>query len=251
MVRVPTRPTISRPHASTDHMYNSLPFSIQNSNSYSCMSQTFMLHDSHMGPTPVMPWRGSPAAGQPPTWPALSPPAGYWSPPPPTRYWPPLPLADHPGQSSNTPPAPFDQGYWPPPWMKPTLQLHWPSSPLTVLSIVPLIIRANVEWLTYSSIYVFKRPSSSTGRDFAGTILNMGGSDEGDGGGTGNDATLWSSCAMWCICVVKWWCIIVRRIYGLSLWFIYLKLELLLFCYLYVPCFEGSPSREAAKTWVI
>jgi hypothetical protein len=33
-VHVPTHQAISRPHASTDHMYNSLPFSIQNSNSY-------------------------------------------------------------------------------------------------------------------------------------------------------------------------------------------------------------------------
>jgi hypothetical protein len=55
------------------------------------------------------------------------------------------------------------------------------SSPPTVihlclLSIVPLIIRANVEHLAYSSIYVFKRPSSSVGRDFTDGILNMGGS---------------------------------------------------------------------------
>jgi hypothetical protein len=50
-VCVPTHPVISRPHALTDHRYNSLPFSIQNSNSYSFMSQTFMLQVSHMSNT--------------------------------------------------------------------------------------------------------------------------------------------------------------------------------------------------------
>jgi hypothetical protein len=38
-----------------------------------------------------------------------------------------------------------------------------------------------------ASIYVLQRPSSSTGRDFTNTILNMGGSSEGDDGGNGND----------------------------------------------------------------
>jgi hypothetical protein len=42
------------------------------------------------------------------------------------------------------------------------------------------------ERLSYLSIYVFKCPSSSVGRDFVDGILNMGGS--GEGGGTGNDA---------------------------------------------------------------
>jgi hypothetical protein len=55
-----------------------------------------------------------------------------------------------------------------------------------ILSIVPFIVQANVECLTYSSIYVFKRPSLSAGREFIDGILNKGGS--GEGGGTGNDA---------------------------------------------------------------
>jgi hypothetical protein len=38
-----------------------------------------------------------------------------------------------------------------------------------------------------TSIYVFKQPSSSVGRDFADAILNVGGSDEGDGGGNDNN----------------------------------------------------------------
>jgi hypothetical protein len=58
------------------------------------------------------------------------------------------------------------------------------------LSIVTFVIRTNVEQLTNSSIYVFKRPSSSARRDFADVVLNVGGSDEGDGGGTGNDMPL-------------------------------------------------------------
>jgi hypothetical protein len=60
---------------------------------------------------------------------------------------------------------------------------------LYLLSIAPFVTRANVERLDYSSIYVFKHPSSSVGRDFADGILNMGGFGEGEGGGTGNDAT--------------------------------------------------------------
>jgi hypothetical protein len=55
-------------------------------------------------------------------------------------------------------------------------------------------MRANVEHLAYSSIYVFKRPSSSVGRDFVDGVLNMGGSDEGEGGGTSNDVAPWLSC---------------------------------------------------------
>jgi hypothetical protein len=54
------------------------------------------------------------------------------------------------------------------------------------LSIVTFVIRAIVERLANSSIYVFKRPSSSTRRDFANAVLNVEGSSEGDGGG--NDA---------------------------------------------------------------
>jgi hypothetical protein len=61
-------------------------------------------------------------------------------------------------------------------------------SHLCLLSIVPFIIQPNVERLTYSSIYVFKRPLSA-GHDFIDGVLNMGGSSEGEGegGGTGND----------------------------------------------------------------
>jgi hypothetical protein len=32
------------------------------------MSQTFILHSSHIGPTPMMPWGGSPTARQTLTW---------------------------------------------------------------------------------------------------------------------------------------------------------------------------------------
>jgi hypothetical protein len=94
-------------------MYNSLSFSIQNSNSYSSTSQTFMLQGSHMGLSPMMLWAGSPAAGQPPMWLPPSLPAGYWPPPPlggywsqaPSGgYWSPPPPVGHPGQSSSTPP---------------------------------------------------------------------------------------------------------------------------------------------------
>jgi hypothetical protein len=42
----------------------------------SCTSQTFMLQGSHMGPTPMMPWGGSPAVEQTSTWPP-PPPGGY------------------------------------------------------------------------------------------------------------------------------------------------------------------------------
>jgi hypothetical protein len=163
-----------------------------------------------MGPTLVMSWGGSPTAGQPPTWSPPSPPARYWSPLPSGRYWPPPPPAGHPGQSFSTPPPPSSHGYWPslpwapsargqapswgmPPWMTPMLQPQRPSSSppmvshLWLLSIVPFIIRANVERLAYSSIYVFKHPSSSARRDFIDGVLNMGGSGEGEGGDTGND----------------------------------------------------------------
>jgi hypothetical protein len=58
-------------------------------------------------------------------------------------------------------------------------------------------IGANVERIAYSSIYVFKRPSLSVGRDFIVGILNMGGSGEGEGGGTGNNvAAPWLSCVI-------------------------------------------------------
>jgi hypothetical protein len=53
----------------------------------------------------------------------------------------------------------------------------------------------------YSSIYVFKCPSLSAERDFVDGVLNMGGSDEGEGGGTGNDAAPWSSYMSCCVLV--------------------------------------------------
>jgi hypothetical protein len=111
-VCIPMHLAIPRPHTSMDHRYNSLPFSIQNSNSYSSTSQTFMLQGSHMGPKPVMPWVGSPIAGQPLTWLPPLPPPAYSSPP--------SPLVGHPGQSSSTPPPPLGHGYRPSPWAPPT-----------------------------------------------------------------------------------------------------------------------------------
>jgi hypothetical protein len=172
-----------------------------------------MLQGSHTGPTPMMPWGGSPAAGHPLMWPPPPPPGGYWSSPPSGGYWPPPPRASHPGQSYNTPPSPFNQEYrssppWAPPargqappwgmppWTTPTPQPQRSSSSppkvshLCLLSIVPFVIRANVERLAYSSIYVFKCSSSSVGRDFVDGVLNMGGSSdgEGEGGDTDNNA---------------------------------------------------------------
>jgi hypothetical protein len=47
--------------------------------------------------------------------------------------------------------------------------------------------KLDVEHPAYLSIYVFKRPSSSAGCDFIDGVLNMRGSDEDEGGGTGND----------------------------------------------------------------
>jgi hypothetical protein len=144
---VPTHPAIPRPHASMDHRHNSLPFLIYNSNYYSLMSQTFMLQGSHTGPPPMMSWGGSPADGEPLTWPPPPPPGGYWPPPLLCGYCLPPPLVGYPGQSSSTPPPPSSQGYWPPPpwaplaagqaplwgmppWMTPTP--HRPFSPSTV-----------------------------------------------------------------------------------------------------------------------
>jgi hypothetical protein len=43
---------------------------------------------------------------------------------------------------------------------------------------------------SFTHPFVFKRPSSSAGRDFIDAVLNMGGSDEDDGGGTDNDEAL-------------------------------------------------------------
>jgi hypothetical protein len=64
-----------------------------------------------MGPPPVMPWGGSPAAKQHWTWSSSLPPGGYWPPPLLSGYWPPLPPIGHPGQSSSTTPPPFGYGY--------------------------------------------------------------------------------------------------------------------------------------------
>jgi hypothetical protein len=148
-----------------------------------------------MAPPPMMPWRGSLAVGQPPTWPLPS--SGYWLPPPSSGYRPPPPPAGHPGQSSSTPPPPSGYEYWPPspwgmpPWMTPMPQPQRHSSSLPtishscLLSIVPFIIRANVKCLAYSSISVFKRPSSSARHEFIDGALNMGGFGEGEG--SGND----------------------------------------------------------------
>jgi hypothetical protein len=60
---------------------------------------------------------------------------------------------------------------------------------LCLLSIVTFEIRANVERLANSPIYVFKQLSSSAGRDFTDAVLNVGGSGEGDDddGGIDND----------------------------------------------------------------
>jgi hypothetical protein len=149
----------------------------------------------------VMSWGGSPTTRQPLTSPP-PPPGGYWLPQPSYGYWPPPPSAGHPDQSFSTPPPPFGRGYWPPLlwappargqalpwgmplWMTPMPQPHRPSSSLPMvshsclLSIVLFVIRANVKRLAYSSIYVFKRPSSSVGHDFIDGVLNVGGSSEG------------------------------------------------------------------------
>jgi hypothetical protein len=56
------------------------------------------------------------------------------------------------------------------------------------LSSVTFVIRVNVERLANSSIYAFKRPSSSAGHDFTDAVLNVGGSSDGDSGGNSNDA---------------------------------------------------------------
>jgi hypothetical protein len=109
----PNAPGNPLTHASMDHRYNSLHFLIQNSNSYSLTSQTFLLQGSHTGPPPVMLWGGSPAAGQRPMSLPPLPPGGYLPPLPSSGYWPPPPPAGHLGHSSNTPPPPFGHGYWP------------------------------------------------------------------------------------------------------------------------------------------
>jgi hypothetical protein len=90
------------------------------------------------GPTPVMLWGGSAAAGQTLTWPPLPPAARYWLP------WPP---AGHPDQSSSTPPSLSGQGYWPllwahlaggqaPPWGMPPWTTPMPQRPSSLASTV-------------------------------------------------------------------------------------------------------------------
>jgi hypothetical protein len=233
-----------------------------------------------MGPTPVMPWEGPPAVGQPPTWPP---------PPPLARYWPPPPPTGHTGQSSSIPLPPSSQVYWPsllwappargqaplwgmPPWMTPTLQPQWhSSSPPTVsylclLSIVPLVIRANVKCLAYSSIYVFKCLSSSAGRDFIDGVLNMGGSGEGEGerGGTSNDTTFWSSCMSCCALVWRlcgFLCedyVLLCEDYGFSLIYVllcqnymYCCINLLYDLFWRPPIQGGSRNRDYIKNQYI
>jgi hypothetical protein len=62
------------------------------------------------------------------------------------------------------------------------------KSIVPILLIMLFVIQAHVERLPYLSIYVFKCHSSSIGRDFIDGVLNTEGSDEGEGGGTDNDA---------------------------------------------------------------
>jgi hypothetical protein len=141
------------------------------------------------------------------------------------------PLAGHPGQSSSTLPLLLGQKFWPPPWaplaggqdppwgMPPwmTSTPHRPSSspPMVrhscLLSIVTFIIRANVERLANSSIYVFKWHFSSVRYDFTDAVLNVGGSNEGDDGGTGNDVRPWWVLSWYMMyCIVRWLCIVVK-----------------------------------------
>jgi hypothetical protein len=185
----------------------------------------------------------------------------------------PPPSAAHSGQSSNTPPPPSVQGYWslswaPPtggqalPWGMPPWKTLTPQQPssllltvryLCLLWIVTFVIRGNVEHLANSSNYVFKQPSSSTGRDFIDAVLNMGGSDEGDGGGTSNETAPWSSCDMWCIHDVKWLCIVLNTMN--CHWFMYLETWIAMYCchssicdmFLRLPIRGGSQNRDYIK----
>jgi hypothetical protein len=56
-----------------------------------------------------------------------------------------------------------------------------------IISIVTFVIQANIERLANSSIFFFKEHSSSAERDFTDVVLNVGGSDEGDGGGNDDE----------------------------------------------------------------
>jgi hypothetical protein len=62
------------------------------------------------------------------------------------------------------------------------------KSIVPILLIILFVIQAHVECLPYLSIYVFKCHSSSIGRDFVDEVLNTEGSNEGEDGGTDNDA---------------------------------------------------------------
>jgi hypothetical protein len=148
------------------------------------------------------------------------------------------------------------------PWMTPTLQSQRPFSlPPTVshlclFSTVPFVIWANIKRLAYSSIYVFKRPSSSVGRDFVDRVLNMG--EFGEGGGTSYDTALWSSCMSYSgPCVKTMWifvwrlCIIMGRLQTfidlyLVMWYMYWCI--IFYCMSY---FEGSSTGETVKIGVI
>jgi hypothetical protein len=90
---------------------------------------------------------------------------------------------------------------------------------LCLLSIVPFVIRANVKHLTYSSIYVFKRHSSSAGRYFIDEVLNMGGSGEGEG--TCNDAITHDRVVLYVMYLCRKTTIMYCcEDYGLPLWYI-------------------------------
>jgi hypothetical protein len=128
---------------------------------------------------------------------------------------------------------------------------HLTVSHLCLLLIVLFVIQANVERLAYSSIYIFKLPSSSVRHNFIDWVLNMGGSGEGDGSGTSNDAVSWSSYAMWYICVIKrWLCMYYCEDY-MDCCDIYVWNCMWCICDLYKPYFGGSSSGEAAKIGVI
>jgi hypothetical protein len=84
--------------------------------------------------------------------------------------------------------------------------------------IVTFVIWANVEWLANSFIYVFKWTSSLAECNFIDAVLNVGGSGEGEGGGTDNDAAPWrlvyccdDYVLFWWVCIagLLWWIWIV------------------------------------------
>jgi hypothetical protein len=122
-------------------------------------------------------------------------------------------------------------------WTTPTPQpQRYSSSPpmvshLCLLSIVPFIIRANVERLTYSSIYVFKHPSSSVRRKFIDEVLNLGGSCDCEGGGNDPMAP-WSSCATYVMYLhLKMMIMYYCEHYELSLLYIYVCVSVCMYIY--------------------